>query len=437
MQAAPAPRERTPAAVPQPAPTPTNLGRAIRAVARIWLTGVKSVPLRRPEREQWVIEQLEIRIGPDDDPAQPADVQLTARALVDALEEFQAKRMGIERLAPRPDLDHPPSVLSRSEWQSLLDVAVAHWDRHQWPGFVTNVEKLVRAARTRAETARQAAPAPEELTRAIPLIEGRSESRAAPRDIRGYEARVDGPRVVYRRKGAPRSAPAFVDVGARVHLFDWRSEASTLAALQLSESKWGEFVVTGNDEFKKRCVRLAAQHGFQIINPELQNRIAEERARLQAEEEAAEQARAAQRAAVLHEQRMLELGRASGPGQERPSPQAPTPDRTVEELADETDDVARYGEDAVRLAEEFRRLRDQHGELSLRIDPRTQHGTEFVFRFVDREGKSRFSGRATTGTIAAMRALAEQRSPDEIPEIKRTIGHNIALERARARGFTR
>ena len=437
MQAAPAPRERTPAAVPQPAPTPTNLGRAIRAVARIWLTGVKSVPLRRPEREQWVIEQLAIRIGPDDDPAPPAEVQITARALVDALEEFQAKRMRIERLAPRPDLDHPPSVLSRSEWQSLLDFAAAHWDRHQWPGFVTNVEKLVRAARTRAETARQAAPAPEELTQAIPLIEGRSESRAAPRDIRGYEARVDGPRVVYRRKGAPRSAVAFTDVGARVHLFDWRSEASTLAALQLSAEKWGEFVITGNDEFKERCVRLAAQHGFQIINPELQNRIAEERARLQAQEEAAGRAHAAKLAAALREQVTPELGRASGLDQERPSPQAPTPDRTLEELADETDDVARYGEDAVRLAEEFRRLQDQHGELSLRIDPRTQHGTEFVFRLVDREGKARFSGRATTGTIAATRALAEQRPHDEIPEIKRTIEQDVALELAHIRNLTR
>ena len=270
----------------------------------------------------------------------------------------------------------------------------------------------------------------------IPFIEGRSESRVVPRDIRSYEAQVDGLRVLYRRKGAPRSAVAFTDVGARVNVFDWRSEASTLAALQLSAEKWGEFVITGNDEFKELCVRLAAEHGFRIVNRELQDRIAEERARLQAEEEAAEQARAAELAAALRGQITLELGRASDLGPERPSPQAPTPDHALDELADETDDVAWYGEDAVGLVEEIRRLRAQHGELRLHIDPGTLRGTGFVFKLVDRDGDSHFIGRATTGTIAVIRALAEQRPQDEIPEIKRTIEHDIALELARFRGLT-
>ena len=221
-----------------------------------------------------------------------------------------------------------------------------------------------------------------------------------------------------------------------MNVFDWRSEASTLAALQLSAEKWGEFVITGNDEFKELCVRLAAEHGFRIVNRELQDRIAEERARLQAEEEAAEQARAAELAAALREQVTLELGRASDPGRERPSPQTPTPNRTLDELADETDDVAWYGEDAVRLVEEFRRLRAQHGELRLHIDPQTLRGTGFFSKLVDRDGDSHFSGRATTGTIAVIRALAEQRPQDEIPEIKRTIEDDIALELARFRGLT-
>ena len=66
-------------------------------------------------------------------------------------------------------------------------------------------------------------------------------------------------------------------------MLDWRSEASTLAALQLSESQWGEFVVTGDDEFKEMCVRLAAEYGIRITNPELHNRIGEQRTRLQPE----------------------------------------------------------------------------------------------------------------------------------------------------------
>ena len=128
----------------------------------------------------------------------------------------------------------------------------------------------------------------------IAVLEGEGESRAVTRDIHGYEAQVDGERVLYRRSGAPRARIAFADVGRRVSIYDWRSEESTLAALQLSAQKWGEFVVTGSDEFKERCVRLAARHGFRITNPELQHRIATERARLRPEQEAAEPAGAAQ-----------------------------------------------------------------------------------------------------------------------------------------------
>lgn len=276
-----------------------------------------------------------------------------------------------------------------------------HWRRFPpWPSFEQwlldqGLPELAQQWRYRAHP--------------IPFIEGRSESHAAPRDIRGYESQVEGPRVVYRRKGSPRSAAAFTDVGSRVNVLDWRSEASTLAALQLSELKWGEFVITGNDEFKEMCVRLAAEHGFRITNPDLQDRIAEERAQRQAEEEAAEHAQAAE----------------------------PTADRTLTELADETDDVARYSEEAVRLAEEFRRLQAKHGELSLRVDVRMHGGTEMALTFVDTHGESRSTERATASTIAAMRALVEQRSPDEIPEIKRTLEHDIALELARSRGLTR
>lgn len=114
-----------------------------------------------------------------------------------------------------------------------------------------------------------------------PAFEGPGESPAVPRDIGGYEARVDGDRVLYRRHGAPPGAPdAFRDVGKRVEVLDWQSQETTLAALELSAEKWGAFVVTGNEEFKVRCARLAAEHGFAVTNPELQDTIERERARL-------------------------------------------------------------------------------------------------------------------------------------------------------------
>ena len=180
--------------------------------------------------------------------------------------------------------------------------------------------------------------------RAHPIggLEGEGASRAVARDIRGYEAQVDGDRVLYRRRDAPRSRVAFADVGRRINVYDWRSEESTLAALQLSAEKWGKFVVTGNDEFKANCVRLAARHGFRITNPELQEKITHERARLRAEQKAAEQAQAAQLAATREEQVIVDVARAGGPDGERRTSQPPAPRHPSEKRAEETIDVTHY-----------------------------------------------------------------------------------------------
>ena len=268
-------------------------------------------------------------------------------------------------------------------------------------------------------------------------LEGGGESRAVARDIRGYEAQIDGDRVLYRRKDAPRSRIAFADVGRRVNVYDWRSDESTLAALQLSAQKWGQFVVTGSDEFKERCVRLAARHGLRITNPELQDHIATERARLQAEqEEAAERARAAQRAATRDEQVILDVARASGPDAERRTLQPPAPQyHPSEQPPEEAIEVTRYGGDAIRLAEEVERVKREHGELRLGIDLRARHGSRVDFFFVDAGGNRCYSGHESMDTLAAMRALMKNRPPDEIPEIKRTLEREIAmeLERMRAR----
>ena len=46
-----------------------------------------------------------------------------------------------------------------------------------------------------------------------------------------------------------------------------------LAALQLASAKWGRVVVRGSAEFKRESARLAAIHGIEIVNPELQDAI--------------------------------------------------------------------------------------------------------------------------------------------------------------------
>jgi hypothetical protein len=107
-----------------------------------------------------------------------------------------------------------------------------------------------------------------------------------PRDIRNYVAYVRENEVHYSRRTTAHSAEstsnrppvaAFVDKGCEIEVHDWRSDDSLLAALQLSAQKWGAINVIGSDDYKARCAALAIEHGFKIVNPELQERITQGR----------------------------------------------------------------------------------------------------------------------------------------------------------------
>jgi hypothetical protein len=116
-------------------------------------------------------------------------------------------------------------------------------------------------------------------------IEGDRDEPPTPRDIRAYQPEIHGKQVHYTRKedaGAGRGV-SFVDKGKSIDIHDWRDRDTTLAALQLSAQKWGSFTVKGNDEYKAMCAKLAAEHGFKITNPELQESIKQERQRIQNE----------------------------------------------------------------------------------------------------------------------------------------------------------
>jgi hypothetical protein len=116
-------------------------------------------------------------------------------------------------------------------------------------------------------------------------IEGDRSEPPTPRDIRAYVPEIVGQQVHYSRRdeGGGGRGVSFVDKGKSIDIHDWRDRDTTLAALQLSAQKWGSFTVTGCDEYKAMCAKLAAEHGFKITNPELQERIQQERQRIQQE----------------------------------------------------------------------------------------------------------------------------------------------------------
>lgn len=105
-------------------------------------------------------------------------------------------------------------------------------------------------------------------------------------DIRAFKPRINGTRVEYVRRDLSDDLllsrrPSFVDCGRTIQVNNFRDEHATLAALQLAASKWpGGFTLRGNPDFLTTCVRLAAEHGLKIKNPELQDAMARERERL-------------------------------------------------------------------------------------------------------------------------------------------------------------
>jgi hypothetical protein len=110
---------------------------------------------------------------------------------------------------------------------------------------------------------------------------------AQPRDLRAYIAEIHGEHVHYTRKdqdgGGRGGDVSFVDKGDEIDIYDWRNRDSVLAALQLSAQKWDSLRVIGNDDYKAMCASLAAEHDFKISNPELRERIAQERQQHQQE----------------------------------------------------------------------------------------------------------------------------------------------------------
>ena len=94
------------------------------------------------------------------------------------------------------------------------------------------------------------------------------------RDIRDYHGReVDGWVIYSTTEQRARGETAFVDKGDRINIHDSENEASILAALQLASVKWTRLRIKGDRAYRETCARLAAEHGFNIKNPELQETI--------------------------------------------------------------------------------------------------------------------------------------------------------------------
>ncbi|TDQ15330.1 LPD7 domain-containing protein [Phyllobacterium brassicacearum] len=133
------------------------------------------------------------------------------------------------------------------------------------------------------ETQRNMLNAQQNIERKRGAVEGGRYVEPVPKDdLAGFasERRGDTIRYSHLSSDGEIGRIAFVDNGKKVEIHDWKDRQAVLAAMRLSTEKWGDLTVTGTSSYKALVVELAAEHGFQIANPELQDQIRRETERL-------------------------------------------------------------------------------------------------------------------------------------------------------------
>ena len=151
-------------------------------------------------------------------------------------------------------------------------------------------DEFERRASSILEKAQGATEAQARLERTPGEIEG--ERYVGPNPATNLSSLITherkGSEIHYSRHDAATGAYqtlAFVDNGKTLDVRDWNNAESVNAALQVASQKWDSLTINGSDAYKETVARLAAEHGYKITNPELQDRIRE----IQAEAEARRQ----------------------------------------------------------------------------------------------------------------------------------------------------
>lgn len=145
-------------------------------------------------------------------------------------------------------------------------------------------DDLMRRSRDILARADAATKEQERLERNPGEIEGDRFVQPEPQNVGAlFTNEKKGTEIHYNRhdreSGAFRTL-AFIDNGKQLDVREWSNKDSVNAALQLASQKWETLSVSGSDDYKETVARLAAENGYKITNPELQDRIRELRAEI-------------------------------------------------------------------------------------------------------------------------------------------------------------
>ncbi|SOC81765.1 Relaxase/Mobilisation nuclease domain-containing protein [Ensifer adhaerens] len=106
-------------------------------------------------------------------------------------------------------------------------------------------------------------------------IAGETFVTPQPIDLQDFVAEKRGELLRYNHRKADggSGSVAFTDHGDKVEISNWNDRETVLAAMQVASTKWGSLTINGTDRYKALAIELAAEHGFQITNPELQSSL--------------------------------------------------------------------------------------------------------------------------------------------------------------------
>ena len=113
-------------------------------------------------------------------------------------------------------------------------------------------------------------------------IAGQGNRQPMAHDFSNFKAQQDPSGVQYlvRDELGTSKRVAFVDKGAKIEIAEGKNHAAVEAALELAAKKWnGEFTVSGTDQYKALCVKIAVERNWKLVNPELQSQIDEAKAK--------------------------------------------------------------------------------------------------------------------------------------------------------------
>ncbi|WP_286202854.1 LPD7 domain-containing protein [Rhizobium lusitanum] len=125
------------------------------------------------------------------------------------------------------------------------------------------------------QTQQEMLKAQETIEKRRGTVEGETFVQPVKHEFSQFAAEERGEviRYVNRKANGSVGAVAFTDHGDKVEIARWKDRETVLAAMQVASQKWDALTINGTDGYKAIAVELAAEHGFKVTSPELQDKL--------------------------------------------------------------------------------------------------------------------------------------------------------------------